>query len=87
MGEADGYGNLPGQIADVRARLEGHPDDAVKEDVRRLVGLTDDFHRIGLSRLLATIQQWRGEIFLEALQDDPVVSTLLSAHGLPSTEL
>ena len=51
-------------------------------DVGDLLDWIDAFHREGIGRLVELVRQWRGEVFLDALADDPVVGTLLAAYGL-----
>ncbi len=50
--------------------------------MNELLEWVDAFHRDGLSRLVEMIRQWRGEIFLESVGEDPVTGTLLAAYGL-----
>jgi len=87
VADTGGYPNLPEQISEAGARLQARAEGAVAADVQRFLALVDEFHRTGLSRLVAMIQQWRGEIFLESAEEDPVVGTLLRTYDLPSTEL
>lgn len=51
-------------------------------EVGELLDWIDAFHREGFGRLIELARQWRGEVFLDLLADDPVVGTLLDAYGL-----
>jgi hypothetical protein len=81
--DPDGYAALPARINEIATRLQAHADDAVAADTRDLLDLVEEYHRTGLTRLVEMIQQWRGEIFLEAVDGDPVTGTLLRGYGLP----
>jgi len=84
--EADGYAELPNQIAQVVVKLQASSKGELSDDIQRLLSLVQDFHRIGLTRFVDMVHQWRGEIFLEAGNRDPVVGVLLKAYELPGTE-
>ena len=82
--EADGYADLPDRIAEVVGRLQASSSQAdVADDVDRLLSLVQDFHGVGLSRLVELIHAWRGEIFLDAVERHPVAGVLLGAYDLP----
>jgi len=84
--EADGYAELPDQIAQVVIKLQASAEGELADDIQRLLSLVQDFHRIGLTRFVEMVQQWRGEIFLDAVNRDPVLGVLLKAYELPGTE-
>ncbi len=83
-----GYAGIPAQIFELGAKLQAHPDPdgEIAEDVQRLLELVEEFHRLGLTRLVEMIEQWRGEIFLASATQDSIVGTLLGAYALPRTE-
>lgn len=83
----NGYTGLPTRIREIGTRLQVHADEENAEDVRLLLELVDEFHRVGLARLVETILAWRGEIFLDALERDLVVKALLGAYQLPPPEM
>lgn len=83
---ADGYAELPDRIADVVDKLQAGIEGEHAEDIQRLLDLVQDFHQIGLTRFVEMVQQWRGEIFLDAVGRDPVVRVLLDTYGLPRSE-
>ncbi|MBW3579469.1 MAG: hypothetical protein KY431_00330 [Actinobacteria bacterium] len=81
-GEQLAYGQVQDRIAELAERLINNPDDRVGERVAELLDWVDLFHREGLTRLVAMVEAWRGEIFLESAADDEVAGTLLDAYGL-----
>lgn len=68
------------RVAELAESLAGHPD--VGPQVLELLDWVDAFHRDGLGRLTEMIRAWRGEIFLEAVANDPVAGELLAAYDL-----
>ena len=76
------YGQVQERIAELAERLINNPDERVGERVAELLDWVDVFHREGLARLVAMVEAWRGEIFLESAADDEVAGTLLDAYGL-----
>lgn len=82
-GGAEGYADVPNRIAEIVVRLQGATQGELAEDIQRLLSLVQDFHRVGLTQFVELVQQWRGEIFLDAVDRDPVVSVLLKAYELP----
>jgi len=67
-------------IAALAEELGSHPQ--VGAQVLELLDWVDAFHRDGLGRLVEMIRAWRGEIFLEAVANDPVAGELLAAYDL-----
>ncbi len=80
MSDGPAHADLPERIDALAARLAANTDPAVANDVRHLLDLTDELHRTGLVRLMSSIQDWRGEVFLAAVRRDPAVSRLLSRY-------
>lgn len=70
------------RIAELAEALLAHPDPEVAETVGELLDWVDAFHRDGVGRLVDMIREWRGEIFLEAVDRDPVAGQLLAAYAL-----
>ncbi len=81
-GEQLAYGRVQDRIAELAERLINNPDERVSERVAELLDWVDVFHREGLTRLVAMVEAWRGEIFLESAAGDDVAGTLLDAYGL-----
>ncbi len=81
-GEQLAYGQVPQRIAELAGRLIDNPDERVGERVAELLDWVDVFHRQGLTRLIAMVEAWRGEIFLESAAEDEVAGTLLDAYDL-----
>ena len=71
------FGEVAERIAELAERLVGR-----NPEVGELLDWIDAFHREGLGRLIEMARQWRGEIFLDSLANDPVVGMLLDAYGL-----
>ncbi len=72
------------EFAEIAERIAGLAETLVERnaEVGELLDWIDAFHREGIGRLVELARQWRGEVFLDALADDPVVGTLLDAYGL-----
>ena len=81
-GEQLAYVQVQDRIAELAERLIDNPDERVGERVAELLDWVDVFHREGLTRLVAMVEAWRGEIFLESAAGDEVAGTLLDAYGL-----
>lgn len=64
------------------ATLEGHPDPAVRENVRALLQGVDAVHRTALEKLVAAIQSMAGEPFLRRMYGDPAIRLLLMSYDL-----
>ena len=79
------FADLPARITELGLRLQSHPDPEVVDDVGTLLRCVDEFHRRGLTVLIEMIQSWRGEIFLESVERNPVTRLLLEAYDLPRT--
>lgn len=76
------YSEVMPRVAKVAEELLNHPDEEVRERVEQLLDLVDVFHRDGLTNLLAMVEAWRGEIFLESVVSDEVTGELLAAYDL-----
>ena len=65
-------------------RIANLADELVPREpgVGELLDWIDAFHREGIGRLVELARQWRGEIFLDSLANDPIVGVLLDAYGL-----
>lgn len=70
------------RVARLAEELTEHPDEEVRGTVDQLLYLVDVFHRDGLTNLLALVEAWRGEIFLEDVVKDDVLGELLGAYDL-----
>ena len=70
------------RITELAEQLVAHPDADVADAVAELLDWVDAFHRDGVGRLIDMIRGWRGEIFLEAVDRDPIAGQLLAAYGL-----
>ncbi|HWH34073.1 MAG TPA: hypothetical protein VNT56_02000 [Acidimicrobiales bacterium] len=81
-GEEIPYTEVGQRIGELVGRLTAHDDEAVGERVTEILDWVDVFHRTGLTRMLAMVEEWRGEIFLESVAGDPVAGTLLDAYEL-----
>jgi Fe-S cluster biogenesis protein NfuA len=68
------------RIAELAEELTAHPDAG--ERVGELLDWVDAFHREGLGRLVEMVRAWRGDLFLEQAEAEPVVGLLLAAYGL-----
>ena len=79
-GDALGFDDVLGQIGALAEELSGHP--VVGEQVLELLDWVDAYHREGLGRLVEMVRAWRGEIFLEAVANDPVAGSLLASYDL-----
>lgn len=79
-GDALGFDDVLEQIGALAEELSGHPE--VGERVLELLDWIDAYHREGLGRLVEMVRAWRGEIFLEAVANDPVAGSLLAAYDL-----
>jgi len=77
-----GYDQVLVRIGELAEELSDHPDPKVADQVGELLDWVDAFHRDGLGRLIEMTRQWRGEIFLESVANDPITGTLLAAYGL-----
>lgn len=82
-GDEGDYGKLLDQIAELTTKLQRRAGSEVADDALHLLRLVDQFHRLGLTKLVGMIEAWRGEIFLEAVQREPVAGTLLRTYDLP----
>lgn len=70
------------RITELAEALQADADPTVAASVTELLDWVDAFHRDGLGRLVDMIREWRGEIFLEAVDRDPIAGQLLAAYGL-----
>ena len=64
------------------AKLEAHPDPAVRDEVGRLLQAIDAVHRAGLSHLVEGIRGMAGDAFLNRLVADPAIRLLLMSYDL-----
>ncbi|MEO7556581.1 MAG: NifU family protein [Acidimicrobiales bacterium] len=80
------YGAVLERIGELAGSLSEHPDPEVRNQVVELLDWVDAFHRDGLGRLIDMIRAWRGEIFLESVDADEMVGTMLRAYGLGEDE-
>lgn len=76
------YDDLMPTVTELAEKLLSHPDVTVRHQVEELVDLVDAFHLEGLGRLVEAIRAWRGEVFLKAAADDPIVGTFLRSYDL-----
>ena len=76
------YHEVMPRVAKLAEELTEHPDEEVRDTVEQLLYLVDVFHRDGLTNLLALVEAWRGEIFLESIVQDEVLGELLDAYDL-----
>ena len=75
-----------GEVDRAIARLEGHPDAAVREEVRTLLQGIDAVHRTGLTHLMAAIHAMAGEAFVNRLLGDPAIRLLLMSYDLVAVD-
>ncbi len=80
--EAIPYAEVLARIAELADVLARHEDPTVTRQVTELLDWIDAFHRDGLGRLVEMIRAWRGEVFLDSVDQDEVVGLLLGAYGL-----
>ncbi len=80
--EAIPYADVLERIGRLAEELTNHGDPTVAAQVTELLDWIDAFHRDGLGRLVEMIRAWRGEIFLDSVDQDEVVGLLLGAYGL-----
>ncbi len=76
------YPDVPYRISALATELINHEDPLVAERVTELLEWYDVFHRDGLGQLVEMIRSWRGEIFLESVDRDPIAGTLLEFYDL-----
>jgi Fe-S cluster biogenesis protein NfuA len=76
------YRDVLARISLLAEQFVNHPDANTADGVAELLDWIDAFHRDGLARLVEMIRAWRGEIFLESVDHDEVVSLLLGVYGL-----
>ena len=80
--ETLGYDEILVRIGELAEELAAHPDPKVGQKVEELLDWVDVFHHTGLGRLIEMTRQWRGEIFLENVAQDPITGTMLELYGL-----
>lgn len=80
--DALAYEEVLGRVAELAEELISWEDREVSDRVGELLDWVDAFHRDGLGRLVEMVRAWRGEIFLEAVEADPLAGVLLRAYGL-----
>jgi nitrite reductase/ring-hydroxylating ferredoxin subunit len=68
------------------ARLQAHPDAAVREQVSRLLAAIDAVHRAGLTHLVAAIRAMAGDAFVNRLVSDPAIRLLLMSYDLVAVD-
>jgi Fe-S cluster biogenesis protein NfuA len=78
--EALAYEEVMPRVGELYDELMTHPDAAIRDRVEEMMDLVDAFHREGLGRLVEMIRQWRGEVFLESVGEDPITGYFLSAY-------
>lgn len=76
------YHEVLARISELAEQLVNHPDKDTADGVAELLDWIDAFHRDGLGRLVEMIRAWRGEIFLDSVDQDEIVSLLLGVYGL-----
>lgn len=81
------YAGVLERITVLAELLDAHPDREVRAKVGELLDWVDSFHGSGLGRLVEMIRAWRGEIFLESINADEVVGTMLRAYGLGEDQI
>lgn len=80
--ETLGYDEILARIGELAEELTSYPDPKVAQQVEELLDWVDVFHHTGLGRLIEMTRQWRGEIFLENVAQDPITGTMLELYGL-----
>jgi hypothetical protein len=77
--------DVPGRLTGLADRLHSIDPDAAAE-----VDEVADLLRLGLDRLIQMVRAWRGDVFLQALEQDATVAGLLGARrlhaGVPPAE-
>lgn len=76
------YPEIPYRISALAQELMEHEDPEVAGRVTELLEWYDAFHRDGLGQLVEMVRNWRGEIFLESVDRDPIAGTLLEFYDL-----
>ncbi len=76
------YVELPAKANELLERLARHSDPEVVDIAVQLRKASDDFNRVGVERLVAFIMAWGGEIFFDAVFDDPIAAAFLSGYGI-----
>jgi hypothetical protein len=80
--------NLIEQLDDLVAVFENHPDEATREQAVALLTGLDMLHHEGLGRLVEALRLTGGSEPLDrAVQQDPVIRTLLGLYGLAELDL
>ncbi|MEO5839777.1 MAG: hypothetical protein ABIQ73_07610, partial [Acidimicrobiales bacterium] len=64
------YHEVLARISELAEQLVNHPDKDTADGVAELLDWIDAFHRDGLGRLVEMIRAWRGEIFLDSVDQD-----------------
>ena len=76
------YTDIMPRVGELADELLNHPDEEVRELTEELLDWIDIFHREGLHRVVEMINAWRGEIFLEQVEEDEIIGPFLSTYDL-----
>lgn len=84
----ESYLRLIRQLDELVALFENHPDPATREQAVALLSGLDMLHHEGLGRLVEALRlAGGGEPLDRAVQQDPVIKTLLGLYGLAKLDL
>ncbi len=76
------YTEIMPRVGELADELLNHPDEEVRAQIEELLDWVDIFHREGLQRVIDLIRVWRGDLFLEQVEQDEIVGPFLSAYDL-----
>jgi hypothetical protein len=76
------YTEIMPRVGELADELLNHPDEEVRGQIEELLDWVDVFHREGLRRVVDLILAWRGDIFLEQVQNDEIVGPFLSVYDM-----
>ena len=82
-----GYTEIMPKVGELADELLNHPDEEVRGQIEELLDWVDVFHREGLHRIVDLVKAWRGELFLEQVEQDEIVGPFLSAYDLNESEV
>ncbi len=76
------YTEIMPRVGELADELLNHPDEEVRGQIEELLDWVDIFHREGLHRVVDLFRAWRGDLFLEQVENDEVVGPFLSVYDL-----
>lgn len=76
------YAEIMPRVAELAEELLTQAEPGMRVRLEELLDLVDAFHREGLGRMIEMIRIWRGEIFLDSVNTDEIVGTMLDVYDL-----